>query len=205
MLDAVEDRVGRAKGYDRQEVAREAMRLFWERGYHATSTQALAERMGINSYSLFAEFGSKQGLYEASIALYMEEVVAGHFDKLHDADAGLLALMDTLEYFAFAAGGPGAYRGCFLANVAAERGAEDAPTKVVVEAYVKRIRDGVANALHNAHERGELRDGVCVEDQSSLLTSAFVGFFVMMRANVDREVLIGACRAARSQLACIGA
>ena len=52
------------------------MELFWQRGFHATSTKALADHMGINVYSLFAEFDSKQGLFETALALYDREVVA---------------------------------------------------------------------------------------------------------------------------------
>ena len=61
--------MGRAKTYERTDVTRKAMELFWRFGYEATSTKALAKHMGINVYSLFAEFESKQGLYEAALAL----------------------------------------------------------------------------------------------------------------------------------------
>ena len=39
--------MGRPKTYDREDVTRKAMQLFWARGYEATSTKALAEHMGM--------------------------------------------------------------------------------------------------------------------------------------------------------------
>ncbi|MCH8886618.1 MAG: helix-turn-helix transcriptional regulator, partial [SAR324 cluster bacterium] len=59
--------MGRPKTYDREEIAAKAMELFWLHGFNGTSTQALVEHMQINRYSLYAEFGSKQRLYEVAL------------------------------------------------------------------------------------------------------------------------------------------
>ena len=81
--------MGRSKSYDRDEVTDRAMRLFWAQGFHATSTRELTDAMGVNAYSLYAEFGSKEALYEAALERYEALVVTGHFGKL-EADAGSL-------------------------------------------------------------------------------------------------------------------
>jgi AcrR family transcriptional regulator len=51
----------------RTELAREAARLFAERGYHGTSIGDLAEAMGVQKGSLYAHIDSKQDLLYAAM------------------------------------------------------------------------------------------------------------------------------------------
>ncbi len=195
--------MGRHKSYDREDVTRRAMHLFWERGFHATSTQDLAERMGVNRFSLFAEFGSKQGLFEATLAMYEREVVTSHFAVLETEDAGLVEIQAVVDAFAAAAGGPRSERGCMLCNVAAERAPFDPASERIVAGYVGRIQGAIVNALGNARRRGEVDPDVAIEDQARLLTSSLLGFWLLMRAGVEAELLRGAARACRAQLECL--
>ncbi len=197
--------MGRHKTYDREDVTRKAMQLFWERGFHAASTQDLAERMEVNRFSLFAEFGSKQGLFEETLAMYEREVVTSHFAVLESADAGLAEIQSVVDAFAAAAGGPRSERGCMLCNVAAERAPFDPASERMVARYVDRIRGALSNALENARRRGEVRPDVVLEDQAGLLTSSLLGFWLLMRAGVDAEMVRGAARAWRAQLDAIRA
>ena len=59
--------MGRTKSYERDDSLDAAMKVFCARGYHAVTTRELTDAMGLNVYSLYGEFGSKQGLYEAAI------------------------------------------------------------------------------------------------------------------------------------------
>jgi len=192
--------MGRHKTYDREDVTRRAMHLFWERGFQATSTQDLAERMGVNRYSLFAEFGSKQGLFEAALAMYERDVVTSHFAVLESSNAGLAEIESVVDAFAAAAGQPGSERGCMLCNVAAERAPFDPASERVVAGYVDRIQRALSNALDNARRRGEVDPDVVIEDQARLFTSSLLGFWLLLRAGIDAEMLHAAARAWRVQL-----
>ncbi len=67
--------------------------------------------------------------------------------------------------------------------------------------YVDRIQRAIGNALDNARRRGEVDPDVAIEDHARLCTSSLLGFWLLMRAGVDAEVLRGAARAWRLQLA----
>src|SRR5919197_2047734 len=51
----------------REELTRQAARLFAEKGYHGTSMGDLAEAMGVQKGSLYAHTGSKQDLLYATM------------------------------------------------------------------------------------------------------------------------------------------
>ncbi|GAA3452707.1 TetR/AcrR family transcriptional regulator [Dactylosporangium matsuzakiense] len=61
---------GRPRTFDPDTALRQALDLFWERGYEGTSLQDLARAMGVASASIYACFGSKEELFRRVMALY---------------------------------------------------------------------------------------------------------------------------------------
>lgn len=61
---------GRPRAFDREAALAQAMRLFWQKGFEATSVADLTTAMGIASPSLYAAFGSKEALYAEALDHY---------------------------------------------------------------------------------------------------------------------------------------
>lgn len=73
---------GRPRAFDREAALARAMRMFWTKGYEATSISDLTEAMGVGTTSLYAAFGSKDELYAEALRLYAtsyENLVWGRF------------------------------------------------------------------------------------------------------------------------------
>ena len=110
--------MGRKKGYERDVLVGKAMELFRDHGFGGTSTQMLVETLGVNRYSLYAEFGSKQALFDLALERYDAEVIQRSYGPLELPGAGIAEIRSLLEFYRGAAAGPAVGRGCFLCNTA---------------------------------------------------------------------------------------
>ncbi|SFB61566.1 transcriptional regulator, TetR family [Rhizobium sp. NFR07] len=116
---------GRPRKFDRVAALAAAMRLFWIKGYEATSVADLTEAMGIGVKSLYAAFGSKDELYAEALKYYYttyEGLVWTRFRKASTArEAALAFLQDSA--IAMTGGDSDLPRGCIatLAAVGSER------------------------------------------------------------------------------------
>src|SRR5271170_3346159 len=61
---------GRPRGFCIDTALDRAMTVFWRQGYEGASLADLTAAMGINSPSLYAAFGSKEGLFRAVLERY---------------------------------------------------------------------------------------------------------------------------------------
>ena len=56
--------------FDREHALHNAMKLFWRRGYHASSMQHLLQVTGLSRSSFYAAFIDKRSLYRECLALF---------------------------------------------------------------------------------------------------------------------------------------
>ncbi|AMB46589.1 TetR/AcrR family transcriptional regulator [Methylobacterium sp. AMS5] len=90
---------GRPRAFDREAALTQAMHVFWRKGFAATAISELTAAMGIGSPSLYAAFGSKEGLYTEALRHYRERYEAHVWDNFAAAPTARGAvealLMDT--------------------------------------------------------------------------------------------------------------
>ena len=58
--------------YDRQIALDKAMNLFWERGYAGASMKQIEQALDMRPGSIYATFGSKDGLFSEALAAYAQ-------------------------------------------------------------------------------------------------------------------------------------
>lgn len=65
--------MGRTRCFDRHDAVEKAMKLFWVRGFEATSLQDLLDELEINNSSFYQSFKSKQAIFDEALELYVEK------------------------------------------------------------------------------------------------------------------------------------
>ena len=188
--------MGRKKTYDRDDLIERSMEMFRDHGYAGTSTQMLVDRLGVNRYSLYAEFGNKQTLFDAALERYFDEVIEPRFGPLEEPAAGIDEIRGVFEFYASQADGAASGRGCLLCNTAIELGPGDPGGAGFVHRYLQRLSRAFDAALTNAQTEGQLAAGVDPREESEFFTASVLGLFVMLRATAPPATIEHAARAA---------
>ena len=192
--------MGRKKKYNRDSLIEKAMEIFRDHGFAGTSTQMLVEELGVNRFSLYAEFGNKQKLFEAALERYNKEVVGRNFGPLEAPTAGVEEIRALLEFYASASKGPASGRGCLLCNTAVEFGPLDPSGTKFVQRYFEHLSKAFYKALNNAHRKGGLRNSVALKEEADFFTASTLGLFVMIRAKAPAAMIENAAKMAIEHL-----
>ena len=188
------------KGYKREEVLDRAIELFRRNGFSATSTAELVEELGINRKSMYAEFGSKQDLFEAALERYSAINLSRVLGPIEAPDANAQTIRNAFLGYASASETKYSGLGCLMANTAVERAALDPGSARFVDAYLERLTKGFRNALENACHDGDVDKEANLDDLAAHFVNSVVGISALLRAKATPEQMYAVGRGATSVL-----
>lgn len=192
--------MGRTKQYDRTELLDRAVELFRRQGFNGTSTAELVTELGVNRKSMYTEFGSKQGLFEAALDRYNKEHLTRVLAPIEATGASVEAIRQAFSGYASASEGWFHGRGCLMCNTAVERGALDPASGRYVAAYLDRLTRAFRTALDNGQRSGEIDEAADLNELAAFLTTALIGVAACVRAEAPPEQIHAACKVATSIL-----
>ena len=192
--------MARAKQYDRTELLDRAIELFRRQGFNGTSTAELVAELGVNRKSMYAEFGSKQQLFEAALERYSSEHLTRVLAPIEAPAAGVDAIRRAFMGYAAATEGWFFGRGCLMCNTAVERGALDPASGRYVAAYLDRLTRAFRTALENGRLAGDVDPEVDLDEMAAFFTTALIGVAACIRAEAPPDQVHAACRVATSTL-----
>lgn len=186
------------KRYEREDVLDLAIEVFRRLGYSATSTTELVDALGMNRKSLYAEFGSKQELFEAVLQRYSDIHLSRVLASIEAEDANADSIRGA--FFGYASASETKYSGlgCLMANTAVERAALDPGSAKFVDAYLERLTRGFRNALENAQGDGDVGPTANLDDLAAHFVNSVVGISALLRAKATPELMYAASRGATS-------
>lgn len=148
--------MGRHKQFVKEDALDAAIDVFCRRGFEGTGIQDLVDGLGLNRSSIYAEFGSKQGLFDQAVAHYMKESVS---QKIIDAprDEPILSLLQRVlePIIENAVSGEGR-SGCLV--IAAVTTSDDPESQFMrqTRANILQFEANLYARLLIAQERGEI-------------------------------------------------
>ncbi|CAM2006343.1 TetR/AcrR family transcriptional regulator [Acanthopleuribacter pedis] len=176
--------MGRPKNFDEEQVLEKALQLFWSRGFFSCSMQELVAMMGINRFSLYSAFGSKEGLFNQCMRRYCQRGKRLMFQPLSRPDAGLAELHGFFTRLAEVAGSEKGERGCFMNNSLAELDLLNPEAQAIVNRWYADMRTVFLKALQRGGAEGALAAEIDCEALADFLVGTVMGVWSMARTDL---------------------
>jgi TetR/AcrR family transcriptional repressor of nem operon len=185
--------MGRPRQFDEDTAVESAMRVFWRKGYGATTPQDLVDELGIGKGSLYNAFGSKRKLFERSLRRYRETQAVQLTEVLEGAGPVKERIRTALELLVEMDLADPGRKGCFAVNTATELASSDAEAAEAVRRMFTRTEEAFRAALEEGQRAREIDAARDVRALASLLLNTVVGMRVLAktadgRAQLERVV-----------------
>jgi len=154
--------VGRPREFELGDAVRDAMDVFWDRGYEGASLPDLMAGTGLSRGSLYKAFGDKKALLLAALDLYMADGLKATADILSQPGPVKDAIRDSLLRYAHLSIGEAGRRGCLVVAMTTELAAHDADVAERTGRMFRRLQQLYAGAIVRGQAR--LIDATAAED-----------------------------------------
>jgi AcrR family transcriptional regulator len=172
--------------YDREVALKRAVTLFWERGYTAASMKQIENALDMRPGSLYAAFGSKDGLFSEALDLYLRsmlEEMSAHIAAYALITDGLKSYLRKLAS-SYADDAKPPARACMLVKTLLELNDAQTPLQTQITDIFAVIETRFAEVLEEARSRGETREDLDCPRVARLIQAQIMG----LRSFAQREV-----------------
>lgn len=181
---------GRPRAFDRKEALERATRLFWTKGFEATSIADLTQAMGIGAPSLYAAFGSKEALFTEALGHYVETNEGFVWAKFREATTAREAVRSLLSDSAAALTGCVADlpRGCMVTLAAVDRERHEGLAECLRTARAGTLQR-LTERFSRAEAEGELPASTDLHGLARYVQTLQAGMSILARDGADRAEL----------------
>ncbi len=149
--------MARTKEYDRDDVLDKAIGLFWRQGYKASSVTDIVHATGLNTASMYKEFGDKDGLFEETLEHYRRHIIGPRTQILID-EPNINGVEVFLESVVTGAAS-GEYKGCLMMNHLAQQHSVSLRAAKQISTFCATMEGLLVAALENAQSEGDVPAG----------------------------------------------
>lgn len=162
--------------FDRDNVVQLASQLFWQKGFHATSTRDLQDTIDMRPGSIYAAFGSKEGLYCEALKNYTTMMQATLEQCLAESEtvlAGLKAFVQQVTIADKQCSQPSEI--CMLVKANAEFSEQQPQLKALSETLLAQFEQYLASLFTKAQANNELANDLPAIEYARLFQIQFTG------------------------------
>lgn len=179
--------MGRPTQYIQNDVLQSAVSVFWNHGYEASSMIELIQATGLKSGSIYAGFGSKQQLFEASIDYYAKLTLKKLTNQLNKSDDYLLNIRLSITGIIENSLNCNNPNGCFLVNTMIELAPHNKPIQQRVKGHIENVEKAFKNTLDAAKKSGQLAEDKDLNKIAKKIMINIWGINVLQRTGLNPE------------------
>lgn len=179
----------RTPKFHRETALNNALKLFWRKGYNATSMKDIEEEMDMRPGSIYAAFGNKEALFKETLEEYAN-LAADEFEQtLAQKTSVLQGLSLYLRNIAVMTATCQPTKACMLVKTLLEFTPEDKAFSDPVRSYLEGFEQRFSEAFELAQQRGEIGRSQSPERLARLLQTNIIGLRTMARRGIPQQQL----------------
>ncbi|MCX2778533.1 TetR/AcrR family transcriptional regulator [Microbulbifer thermotolerans] len=142
--------------YDHQEAINKATRLFWAKGFHATSMRNIQQAIDMRPGSIYATFGSKEALFSKAIQHYTSTSKDRLNAYVESSTSPLTGLKKFIEDSIAGGQTSAPSTMCMLVKTIAELTDDNADLLAEAKRLLQDLESAFADVLARAQKMGEV-------------------------------------------------
>lgn len=179
--------MGRPREFNTQEALAQATRVFWTKGYDATTMLDLLAATWLSKSSLYETFGSKRDLFLAALSGYCDHRTRMMQELLQSRPTGRDAIAAFFALTIEQARQEDHPFGCLSCNEAAQMETHDTEVRRVVARDIDAMESVFAEAIRRGQTDGSIAPGLDAIRHARFLNTLHHGLQIMARTRgVDR-------------------
>ena len=169
--------MARPRQFDEKQVIENLMKVFWEKGYEATTMQDLVKSSGLLKGSLYGAFGDKQAIYLSALKHYNRTHIQAVIDMLNGEGSARQKISRLFDNVIESTRRSLFAGGCMLCNASLEKASTDSKVKSEIKTTIRRLKVAIVDAI-SAEDMNEDR----AASLAAFIVSAYFGTRVLAKS-----------------------
>ena len=182
--------IGRPRKFNYDEALRQAMIVFWEKGFNGASVGDLTKAMGISAPSLYSTYGDKRELYLKAIDVYTDggncdPILA--FESEENIDKAVYNFFDAIIHYSTEH--ESGAKGCFLASCVSTNVGNVEGVAERIQKSITETEQRLAARFDEEINKGKLPPDFPSPDRASMMFDIRQGYVFRGRAGANAKAL----------------
>lgn len=169
----------------REEALSRAMKVFWSKGYNATSVDDLQDAMGIQRGSFYLQFKDKKSLFLECLEFYREQVVEKRRDLVRNSESPIEGVFVYFELLIEHVCGNREVAGCLNTNSVVEMALWDKKVSTILKKSIQSWEEFWLEQLKLAVKKNMLSGEIDLKAMAQLIVGITQGINVIGKVNPD--------------------
>jgi AcrR family transcriptional regulator len=175
--------------YDRQEVIDKATNLYWKKGFHATSMRNLQDEIDMRPGSIYAAFGSKDGLFKEALKNYTDMGLCQlkELESIHKSPIDVLKAFVKAQVIDTQDDAPNGM--CMLSKTISELTNDNQDLIDITKEHLGKIVNAFVLLINKAQALGDVDNNKNAEDLATHVQIQIAGLRSFAKINNDKKLL----------------